>query len=195
VGLPFPGNPLAVLPAADPRTRANAKARARYAGLATRAVSFALDAVVINVVATIAAVGAALILSLLHVPKYLDTALEAIGAAAYVLGSIAYFTAFWSTTGQTPGARIMQIRVIPAKGGPLRPRRAVVRCIAVALGALPLFAGYVVVLFNSERRAFPDWVARTLVIEEPQLSVAETIRARRRMAYDAARRSPPAPGV
>jgi RDD family len=51
-----------------------------------------------------------------------------IGAVAFVLGSILYFVIFWCTTGQTPGARVLQIRVVSAGGARVTPRWAVVRC-------------------------------------------------------------------
>ncbi len=167
----------------------------RYVGLATRVIAFVLDAALINLVAVVVEVGAALILSLLHLPNGLKAVVIALGAAAYVLWTIAYFVAFWSTTGQTPGNRVMQIRVVRAGGGPLKPRAALVRCIGIVLAALPLFAGYVWILFDAKRRGFHDRLGRTLVIEAPQLSVAETRRAKKRVAYSASRRTPPTPAA
>ena len=51
-----------------------------------------------------------------------------------------YFVVFWTTTGQTPGARIMEFRVVPTGGDKLKPWRAVVRAVGLALAAIPLFA-------------------------------------------------------
>ena len=79
-------------------------------------IAFVLDATLINLVAIIVAVGASLILSLFHIPKELKTVLAAIAGAAYIVWSIGYFVAFWSSTGQTPGSRLMQIRVVTANG-------------------------------------------------------------------------------
>jgi uncharacterized RDD family membrane protein YckC len=163
----------------------------RYAGLVTRAISFAADAAVINVVATIVGVGAALILSLLHLPKELKTILAAIGGVAYVMWVVGYFVVFWSTTGQTPGARIMQIRVQTANGDTLRPRRALLRFGGVLVAALPLFAGFVPVLYDERRRAFQDRLAGTVVVETPAVSFAESLRARKRAQYIASRPPPP----
>jgi hypothetical protein len=60
----------------------------------------------------------------------------------------------------------------------------------MTLATLPLFAGYVPILFK--RRGFPDWLAHTLVIDAPQLSVAEARRATIRTARDRSERRPPA---
>lgn len=162
-----------------------------YVGLATRGISFALDAVVINVVATVVGIGASLILSLLHLPSVLKTVLEVVGAVAYFLWLIGYFVVFWSTTGQTPGARVMQIQVQTGNGGTIKPRRAVVRAVGVLLAALPLFLGFASVLFDYRRRAFQDWLAGTVVVVAPAVSVAERLRTRRRADYLASNKGPP----
>jgi uncharacterized RDD family membrane protein YckC len=174
--------------------QAEPEAGARYVGLATRVIAFLIDAALINLVGVIVGVGAALILSLLHLPNELKTVVAALGGAAYVLWTIGYFAAFWSTTGQTPGNRVMQIRVVRTDGGPLKPRTAVVRCIGLVLGALPLFAGYVWILFDAKRRGLHDRLARTLVVEAPQLSIAATRRTEKRAAYNALQRTPPGRG-
>lgn len=163
----------------------------RYVGLMTRALSFAIDAAVINLVATIVGVGAALILSLLHVPQVVRTILEVVGAVVYILWLIGYFVIFWSTTGQTPGARVMQIRVETTDGRRIKLQRSVVRAAGLLVAALPLFLGFVPVLYDERRRAFQDWLAGTIVVEAPVASIAEVRRARRRAEYFGARLPPP----
>ncbi len=158
----------------------------RYIGLITRAIAFAADAAVINLVATVVGVGVALILSLLHLPKSFHAWLAAIGAVVYVLWSAGYFVGFWSTTGQTPGDRIMGFRVVAVKGERLKPRRALVRAIGLLLAALPFFAGYLIIPFDPKRRGLQDRLARTVVIDAPQLSIAQQRRAGRRAAASAA---------
>lgn len=166
----------------------------RYVGLATRAISFVVDAALINLVALIGGVGASLILSLLHLPGALKAVLAVIGSVVYILWCVGYFVVFWSTTGQTPGARVMQIRVVTTFGERLKPRRALMRCLGVLLAALPLFAGFVLILFDARRRGFQDRFAGTLVIEAPQASLAEVRMATMREAYDASRQRPPSVG-
>ena len=79
------------LPAAPRASRPHRAAHApdlRYAGLATRVVSFLVDAALITLVDVVVGVGAALILSLLHIPHGLRTILAVLGAIVFVLGSI-----------------------------------------------------------------------------------------------------------
>jgi uncharacterized RDD family membrane protein YckC len=168
-------------------------ARDRTIGLMTRVISFVGDAAVINLVAIIVGIGASLILSLLHLPKELKTILVAIAGATYILCSIGYFVFFWSTTGQTPGARVMQIKVVTARGERLKPRRSLIRCIGVVLAALPLFAGFVPILFTGRRRGLQDWLANTLVVEAPQQSIIATRQSTTRAAYEASRQRPSLP--
>jgi len=160
----------------------------RYVGLATRVLAFVIDAAVINLVAVTVGLGASLILSLFHLPDTLKAVLVAIGGVGYVLWSIGYFIVFWSTTGQTPGDRVMQIRVVSADGTQLKPRRSLVRCVGVVLAALPLFAGFVLILFDDKRRGFQDRFAGTLVIEAPQMSLIAARRGAKRAEYAASKR-------
>lgn len=148
-----------------------------YAGLATRVIAFVIDAALIAVVAIMVGVGAALIQGILHLPSGVQTLIQAIGAAIYIAATIGYFVAFWSSTGQTPGARVMQIRITTATGERVTTRRAFVRCVGVVLAALPLFAGFIRILFDARRRGFQDRLARTVVIGAPQQSLIAVRRA------------------
>jgi uncharacterized RDD family membrane protein YckC len=143
----------------------------RYEGLVTRAIAFALDAAVINLVAIVVAAGVALALSVLSVSNSLDAVLIAVGGALFLAWSVTYFVTFWSTTGQTPGSRLMRIMVRAADdGGIIKPRRAAVRFAGMVLAAIPLLAGFLPILFDERRRGLHDMLARTVVVEAPQLS-------------------------
>jgi uncharacterized RDD family membrane protein YckC len=135
-----------------------------YQGLVTRAIAFAVDAAIINLVALVVGVGVGLALSILSVGHEAEVLLLACGGVAFVIWSIAYFVTFWSTTGQTPGDRLMQIRVCREDGEPVRPRKAVLRFGALLLAALPLFAGFLPVLFDDRRRGVHDMLAGTVVV-------------------------------
>ena len=154
-----------------------------YPGLVTRGIAFALDAVAINVVATVVGVGASLILSLLHLPSDVKTILAAIGTGVYVLWLVGYFVVFWSTTGQTPGDRVMQLRVQGSDGDFISPHRALIRCGGLFLAALPLFLGFVPILYDDRRRGLQDRIAGTVVVDAPAVSMVEARRARKREQY------------
>ncbi|HET8758318.1 MAG TPA: RDD family protein [Solirubrobacteraceae bacterium] len=136
-----------------------------HAGLATRSLAFAVDAAIINAVAWAVAAVVALGLSLLKVPDGIVTAMAVIGTAIVLGWSIAYFAYFWSATGQTPGNRLLSIRVVDARSlEPPHAGRAVLRVLALPLSALPLCAGFLMILVDARRRALHDVLVGTFVI-------------------------------
>ena len=138
-----------------------------FGGLVTRALAFAIDAAIIDGVAIVVGVVVGLALSVLGTPDEVNKLIAIVGGAVFVIWSVAYFVVFWGTTGQTPGNRVMHIRVREAaEDRPLRYRRGVVRLAAMVLAAIPLFAGYLTILTTERRRGFHDYAARTLVVSE-----------------------------
>lgn len=136
-----------------------------YVGLVTRAIAFAVDAALINVVAILTAAVFSLVFSVVSIPEELRAVAVAAGGALYVVWIVGYFTTFWTTTGQTPGSRLLRIRVSAASGERLLPRRALLRFAGLTLAALPLFAGFLFILVDDRRRGLHDLIARTVVIE------------------------------
>jgi uncharacterized RDD family membrane protein YckC len=134
-----------------------------YAGLVTRAIAIVLDAVIVNVVA-LAVTGAVLVVrSVFSVTgKHHDVAVV-IGGAAFIIWLVSYFVVFWTTTGQTPGSRVMHVRVVRTDGSRLRPRHALIRLGAMVV-SLPLFWGYLPILTTAHRRGVPDALAGTVVV-------------------------------
>ena len=135
-----------------------------YEGLVTRAIAFAVDAAIIDLIALLVGVGVGLALSILSISDNLKVVLLALGGAAFVVWTVGYFTVFWSTTGQTPGNRLMHLRVCREDGAVLSPRRALLRFGALVLAALPLCAGFLPVLVDDRRRGLHDMLAGTVVV-------------------------------
>jgi uncharacterized RDD family membrane protein YckC len=138
-----------------------------YEGLITRGIAFAIDSALINLVALIVSVSVGLALSVLDPSANVETVALAVGGVAYVVWSVGYFVTFWSTTGQTPGDRLLQIRVCRADGDVLRPRKSLLRFGAMMLCALPLFAGFLPILVDNRRRGLHDRVAGSVVVSAP----------------------------
>jgi uncharacterized RDD family membrane protein YckC len=159
-------------------------ARPAYAGLATRTLAFAADAAIINAVAWGTAAVVALCLSLIGVGSELKTLMAALGAGLAIAGTVGYFVFFWSASGQTPGDRLLGVRVVAAGSGrPLRAGRALLRVLALPLSALPLCAGFLMILVDSRRRALHDRLVSTLVIdarEDVEAVTAPGVRTLRR---------------
>jgi uncharacterized RDD family membrane protein YckC len=140
----------------------------RYSGLVTRALAIGADAVIIQAVVWVVGAVAAVTVSLVHPSESAQTVLIAIGAVVATLWSVGYFIFFWVTTGQTPGDRLMQIRVQDAVSGrPLPFGRAAVRLAGAVLSALLLFLGYLMILVDSQRRALHDRLVGSVVVYAP----------------------------
>jgi uncharacterized RDD family membrane protein YckC len=139
-----------------------------YAGFVTRAIAFAIDVALIDLAAVIVAIVVGLGISAFELPDVVVTIAVAVGAAAYFAWFVGYFAMFWSTTGQTPGARVMGVRVVCANGGdPVHLGGALVRLVGMALAAIPLFAGFLLILVDDRRRGLQDRLARTVVVYAP----------------------------
>jgi uncharacterized RDD family membrane protein YckC len=136
-----------------------------YGGIATRAIALAADAALI-IVAFMSIVGvAALIGSLVGGlrPAWLVGALLASG---WLLVVGTYLVLFWSAAGQTPGMRLLRVRVFGPQGQPPSVGRSLVRLVGLLLSIVPLFAGFIPVLFTEQRRGLADFLAGTVVLYE-----------------------------
>ncbi len=134
-----------------------------YAGIATRAIALAADAA-LTIVLVMSAVGiVALVASLVGGlrPEWLVGALLASG---WLLVVGMYFVLFWSAAGQTPGMRLLRVRVHGPGGGPPSIGRSLVRLVGLVLAIVPLLAGFIPVLLTRERRGLPDFLAGTVVV-------------------------------
>lgn len=137
---------------------------AGYVGFVTRAVGLTVDALLLNAIAIVIGAAVTLIASVLGADSSLNALEAVIGGFAWFLWSAAYFVTFWTLTGQTPGNRLLGIRVVPAAGGPVKPIRAVRRFIGLLISAIPLGAGFLPVLVDDRRRGLHDRIGGTVVV-------------------------------
>ena len=142
-----------------------------YAGVASRGLALAIDSLVALV---IFACGSALV-------SVIGSLVGGVGSgwlagvflgAGWTLFAGAYFALFWSAAGQTPGMRLMRLRVRREHGRGISLGRAIIRVIGLFLAIIPLFAGFLPALFDRKRRALPDYLAATVVVYD-DTTVAE----------------------
>jgi uncharacterized RDD family membrane protein YckC len=79
---------------------------------------------------------------------------------------VAYYVWFFSESGQTPGKKLLKIKVIVADGGSLGWGRALLRTIGYGISALPLGLGYLWALWDAKGQAWHDKIAGTCVVPE-----------------------------
>jgi uncharacterized RDD family membrane protein YckC len=133
-----------------------------YAGIATRAVALAVDVAIAQVIVFTTGAILALVGSLAG-DLELDTVGKIFAAVAWAAVVGTYFVVFWTTAGQTPGMRLMGLRLFGPDGGHPSVLRAGVRLVGLVLAIVPLFAGFLPVLVDDRRRALQDFMAGTVV--------------------------------
>jgi uncharacterized RDD family membrane protein YckC len=135
-----------------------------FAGLASRGTALVVDALAVVAISVALGAAAGLVGSLVGGvrPEWLAGFLLSLAGVVVALG---YFSLFWSTVGQTPGMRLMHLRVLrQGTSGRLNVWLALVRTVGLALAIIPCFLGFVPALFDSRRRALPDYLAGTVVV-------------------------------
>ena len=137
-----------------------------YGGVATRGIALVLDLILAHTAFLFVAGSVALIASLAGSLQSGWLA-GSIGAVAWAVVEVVYFVTFWSTTGQTPGMRLMRLRVLVEPSRPPSVWRSLVRFAGLVLAVVLLFLGFVPALFDRRRRALQDYLAGTAVHAEP----------------------------
>ena len=142
--------------------------RSVFAGIVTRALALATDAIVITVFYMTVVGLVSLVASLVGGlrPQWLVGALL---AAHWILVGGAYFALCWSAAGQTLGMRLFRLRVRTTGGGTPSVVRSIVRFIGLVLSIIPMFAGFIPVLFTKRRRGLADFLAGTVVVYDDEL--------------------------
>jgi uncharacterized RDD family membrane protein YckC len=139
-----------------------------YAGIATRALALATDAA-LTIVIWMSLVGLGALISTLVGSLRPTWLVGVLLASGWTLVVGAYFVLFWSSAAQTPGMRLLRLRVRGPTGNPPSIGRSLVRFVGLVLAIVPLFAGFLPILFTERRRGLPDLLAGTVVVYEHRL--------------------------
>jgi uncharacterized RDD family membrane protein YckC len=149
----------------------------RPAGFFSRLEAFVVDLVILSIVIL---VGSAFIQTFLKFFKltglvtYLQTILEnatvniAVGSTLTTLLVIGYFTFFWTLVGFTPGKAILGLKILRKNGAKISFGRSVLRFFSYWISAIPLFLGFLWVLWDPKRQGWHDKIAGTQVFYIPR---------------------------
>ena len=140
-----------------------------YGGLTVRGTAFAVDFVLAHLIVLLIAAILALVSAI--VGKFVSgwEAGAALGGSSFIALGI-YLVTFWTLTGQTPGMNLMGLRVTDSSGNTPGLVRSLARLAGLVLAIIPLFAGFLPILFDRKRRGLQDFLAQTVVVkgdEEP----------------------------
>jgi uncharacterized RDD family membrane protein YckC len=142
-----------------------------YAGIVSRTMALAIDAGTLTIGFAIASAVLGLILSLFTAVEVSSPGPVLGAAGLWSLVVANYFVLFWTLAGETPGMRLMALRVVGGTGEPPRLGRSLVRLVGMILAAIPFFAGYALILFDDRRRGLQDMLAGTVVVYAPRSGV------------------------
>lgn len=132
------------------------------AGTISRAMALMIDYAAIVSIFVIIQMLVSLLLSF---SPGLSISLSIIGYFALTIGYGIFFEL--RSNGQTPGKRVMELRVIDVKGRQLEPGQIILRNLMRAVDSLPVLylVGGVTTLFNRNSQRMGDLVANTCVVE------------------------------
>jgi uncharacterized RDD family membrane protein YckC len=136
-----------------------------YGGFATRGVALTVDAALAAMFFLTGTAVIGLVGSLVYHPHWSSSVVAELLAVAGLLVNVLYFTGFWTTAGQTPGMRLMHLRVVDHSGFPPGLGRSFVRLLGLALAILLLFTGFLPALVDDRRRALQDFLAGTVILD------------------------------
>lgn len=144
---------------------------AAYVGIVSRGVGLAIDAAVLTGGFAVVSGVFGLILSLFTSVEVSSPGAVLSVAAMWSIVVAGYFVLCWTLAGETPGMRLMHLRVLDGQGQPPRFGRSLLRLIGAILAAIPFFAGYLLILVDDRRRGLHDMIARTVVVHVPEVLV------------------------
>lgn len=81
-------------------------------------------------------------------------------------GGVAYQVYFWTSTGQTIGKKAMGLKVVNAETGALLDTGgAVMRYVGYMVSAIPIYLGFLWVIWDPQHDGWHDKIAKTKVIK------------------------------
>jgi uncharacterized RDD family membrane protein YckC len=141
----------------------------QYAGFATRLIATIIDRLIVSGAISIIAAVTNIVLEALGLDQLLrlqgqgSLIMPVFVAVLALLLPIAYDIGFWLLAGQTPGKRVMGLRIVRTDGERVRFGNCVRRVIGYWISAI-LFLGYLWVLVDNRRQGFHDKIAGTFVV-------------------------------
>ena len=164
----------------------------QYAGFVTRLSAWIIDQLIVSAIVTVFGIAVTWLVTTLSLDEWLQTKQWAAVIALILLIAIPaafrllYNMGFWVLVGQTPGKRIMGVRLVRTDLGRVTWGNAIRREIGYLI-SYTLFLGYLWILVDNRRQGWHDKLAGTMVVyswpEEggtPIRDRLERFRARRR---------------
>jgi uncharacterized RDD family membrane protein YckC len=149
----------------------------RPAGFFSRLEAFVIDLVILSIVQLVGSAFVHSIIEFFRIAKlatYLRNLLEIptynliTGAVITTLFGIAYFIFFWTLVGFTPGKALLGLKIMRRNGAKISFGRSLVRFFAYWISAIPLFLGFLWILWDPKRQSWHDKIVDTQVFYIPR---------------------------
>jgi uncharacterized RDD family membrane protein YckC len=130
-----------------------------FAGPGARLVAYIVDIIIVSLVVVLLSIlGVALAVT---IPP-----LAILPIVAVIVIPLIYFPYYWSNSGQTPGMKMMGIRVVRDRdGGPVTSGQAVLRLLGYWVSGAVFYIGYIWIFIDKRKRGWHDLIAGTVVVE------------------------------
>lgn len=137
----------------------------RYGGPLTRLLAVAIDGAVVSLGLTSFAAGLVFVAGLLA-PGFTMPDISGVAyGAGLVVSSFTYLWASYAVFGKTVGKAVVGLRVVSSDGRvAMAPRQSLIRVLSYPLSFVFLGVGLLGVVFNPQRQAWHDRLARTAVV-------------------------------
>lgn len=120
------------------------------AGLGTRFIALIIDGIVLGIIYWLLAA--------------LTGRGELGGIASFIVGVIYQWYFLTSQNGQTPGKRVMGIRVVKVNGAPLTAADVIIRYIGYYINTAIILLGWIWAIFDANKQGWHDKLAGTYVV-------------------------------
>jgi uncharacterized RDD family membrane protein YckC len=136
-----------------------------YAGVVTRLASYAIDAVLVGALFTLAASAIVWLVTFVFGQDYdASDAGSLLGGSIFLVWLFLYFWAPMAAWGRTLGMAIMGLELVRRDGDRVGPGRVAIRVITFPLSFLLLGLGFIGILLGREHRALHDVFAGTTIV-------------------------------
>ena len=131
-----------------------------FGGPGERLVAYIVDIIIISVAVIAIAILGGIMTFILPV----------VGILSLIIGIVfvplIYFPYYWSSSGQTPGMKMMRIKVVRDRdGGPVTGGQAILRLLGYWVSGLVFYLGYIWIFIDKRKRGWHDLIAGTVVVE------------------------------
>jgi len=135
------------------------------AGFFQRLIAYLIDNVLLSILTGIVvAIGTMGSLAMMN-NQTVVMAIMVLMWALIVIVYFGYFIYFYGTSGQTLGKKMLNIKVVSTDGTPLTYKKGLLRVIGYIIASIPIYIGYIWMLFDKNKQNWEDKIANTYVVK------------------------------